>query len=525
MPHSSLSQTKIATGLHFGSRMSFHRMSGIKKTIRCNSKKLKKKTLVLGKTSSSKDFQLGSDLSTSNANEELKIEIGRKLGIQFGDETDVVSIGRGAPLDPLSCTSGISYPERKPVVIGIQETKLAKISEALLSFLWGHSNIDFLEGDAIGSSGGTLLVWDSLTFFKKEVVCREERLGSSFVEADANAFNDFTNMGRLQDFALGDNMAQMGFGVKWRKWIYTCLSSASVSILINALQVMVTDSCNKGIYKGLSLYNDRANISLPQYADDALFFGEWSKINVKNLIRIINCFHDVSRLKTNISKCKQFGIGVLLRDVENIARAFNCSHGSLPFSYLGGRLTLVNSVLGILPTNNWLKDSGPLKDCFPRLFALEQHKDCLVADRWVMEKYVWQGKWAWTRQPSGRAVGDLTKLVSGLNGFTLDESQEDKWEWVLTSSRKFTVASLCRAIQLRVNTNDVSTPPFSWNSWVPRKVNVSAWRVALDRLPTRLSLCERGINLPPFAAHTFSTLWNLPPRYSLCDILPGYLHS
>ncbi|GKA38784.1 putative RNA-directed DNA polymerase, eukaryota, reverse transcriptase zinc-binding domain protein [Tanacetum coccineum] len=110
-------------------------------------------------------------------------------------------------------------------------------------------------------------------------------------------------------------MAQMGFGAKWLKWIYACLSSTSVSILINgspskefpmkrglrqgdplspflflivaeALQVMITDSCNKG-------------------------------------------------LKINISKCMLFGIGVPLRDVENIARAFNCSHGSLPFSYLG----------------------------------------------------------------------------------------------------------------------------------------------------------------------------------------------
>ncbi|GKD98416.1 RNA-directed DNA polymerase, eukaryota, reverse transcriptase zinc-binding domain protein [Tanacetum coccineum] len=32
---------------------------------------------------------------------------------------------------------------------------------------------------------------------------------------------------------LMNTMAQMGFGVKWRKWIYACLSSALVSILIN----------------------------------------------------------------------------------------------------------------------------------------------------------------------------------------------------------------------------------------------------------------------------------------------------
>ncbi|PWA73977.1 reverse transcriptase domain, Reverse transcriptase zinc-binding domain protein [Artemisia annua] len=119
--------------------------------------------------------------------------------------------------------------------------------------------------------------------------------------------------------------------------------------------------------------------------------------------------------------------------------------------------------------DNWLNNLGPLKECFPRLFALERFKDCLVADRWVLQQGVWQGKWDWNRQPSGRADGDLTKLVTDLNGFTLDEAQDDRWEWTLTSSRKFTVASLCHAIQLKMNLNDASVPPFTWNSW-------SSWR-------------------------------------------------
>ena len=77
---------------------------------------------------------------------------------------------------------------------------------------------------------------------------------------------------------------------------------------------MVTDACNKGIYRGLSLFNDGANISLLQYADDALFFREWSKIHAKHLIRILDCFHDVSGLRINIPKCRMLGIGVPLRD-------------------------------------------------------------------------------------------------------------------------------------------------------------------------------------------------------------------
>ncbi|GKD71944.1 reverse transcriptase domain, reverse transcriptase zinc-binding domain protein [Tanacetum coccineum] len=155
-------------------------------------------------------------------------------------------------------------------------------------------------------------------------------------------------------------------------------------IVAEALQVMMIDACNKGIYKGLSLANDGANVSLLQYADDALFFREWSKSNMIHLLHILNCFHDVSGLEINLSKSRLFGIGVSGEEVANIARGVNCSYGFLPFTYLGlpvgkdmnkieawsdiankftkklsswkanllsigGRLTLVKSVLGNLP--------------------------------------------------------------------------------------------------------------------------------------------------------------------------------
>ncbi|GJT44118.1 hypothetical protein Tco_0952833 [Tanacetum coccineum] len=117
---------------------------------------------------------------------------------------------------------------------------------------------------------------------------------------------------------------------------------------------------------------------------NALFFGEWSKSNVRYLIHILDCFHDVSGLKINLDKSRLFGIGVSPEEVSSIARPVNYSHWSLPFIYLGlpvgrsmkkidawnevvnkftrrlsswkanilsigGRLTLVKLVLGSLP--------------------------------------------------------------------------------------------------------------------------------------------------------------------------------
>ncbi|GKB37421.1 putative RNA-directed DNA polymerase, eukaryota, reverse transcriptase zinc-binding domain protein [Tanacetum coccineum] len=99
---------------------------------------------------------------------------------------------------------------------------------------------------------------------------------------------------------LHDIMVQMGFRIKWRKWISSCLSSASISVFLNgspskefrmerglrqgdplspflfllvaeALQVSILEACNKGIFRGVSLSDDGTNMSLLQYVDDALF--------------------------------------------------------------------------------------------------------------------------------------------------------------------------------------------------------------------------------------------------------------
>nr|GFB53591.1 transposon TX1 uncharacterized [Tanacetum cinerariifolium] len=113
------------------------------------------------------------------------------------------------------------------------------------------------------------------------------------------------------------------------------LSSFIFLIVSEALQVMVIDACNKGIFSGVSLADNGANISLLQYADDVLFFGEWSKYNATNLTHLIECYHEVSGLKVNFSKSCLYGVGVPYSDVVSLARYIKCSHGSLPFMYLG----------------------------------------------------------------------------------------------------------------------------------------------------------------------------------------------
>lgn len=87
--------------------------------------------------------------------------------------------------------------------------------------------------------------------------------------------------------------------------------------------------------------------------------------------------------------------------------------------------------------DTWLKDIGPLKFRFPRLYALEMYKNCIVAERWSRIDGIWQGNWAWRRHPTSRALSDLSSLNFLINGLVLDTSAEDKWTWALEDSGIF----------------------------------------------------------------------------------------
>ena len=76
---------------------------------------------------------------------------------------------------------------------------------------------------------------------------------------------------------------------------------------------------------------------------------------------------------------------------------------------------------------------------------------------------------------------------------TLDDGHVN-WRWELEPDGEFTVRSL------RYHLDSQSLPSVrvasKWNNFVSIKVNIMVWRLALDRLPTRLNLERRGIYIP-----------------------------
>ncbi|GJW76517.1 RNA-directed DNA polymerase, eukaryota [Tanacetum coccineum] len=70
----------------------------------------------------------------------------------------------------------------------------------------------------------------------------------------------------------------------------------------------------------------------------------------------------------------------------------------------------------------------------------------------------------------------------------------DRWSWSLEGSCEFSVKSSRILIDQKILPK--AEVPTRWIKVVPIKVNVHAWRVCLDKLPTRVNLSLRGVDIP-----------------------------
>ncbi|GJV84912.1 RNA-directed DNA polymerase, eukaryota, reverse transcriptase zinc-binding domain protein [Tanacetum coccineum] len=319
------------------------------------------------------------------------------------------------------------------------------------------------------------------------------------------------------------------------------------------------------------------------------------KQNVATIVNVLKCFFLASGLKINLHKSKLMGIGIPKTKVRSTAESIGCSTFVSPFNFLGvkvgglmsrrsswddvigklssrlskwklkalsigGRLTLIKSVLSSLPlyqmssskcpmgvisnlesirhnffngvTNSdrklaligWQKamygkrgalDSlqavssrnspwmdiirefrrlslkeVPLKLTYPRLFSLELDKNISIADKMRDTSLIS----SFRRVPRGGIEEDqVTRLRNSLTNVILSQSL-DRWVWNLESSGDFSVKSARSFI------DDTLLPktdvPTRWVKVVPIKINIFAWKVSLDKLPTRLNLSLRGVDIP-----------------------------
>nr|GEZ26924.1 RNA-directed DNA polymerase, eukaryota [Tanacetum cinerariifolium] len=170
---------------------------------------------------------------------------------------------------------------------------------------------------------------------------------------------------------------------------------------------------------------------------------------------------------------------------------------------------------------NWLGDDN-LKSIYPRLYALEEQKSISVAVKLQHPSLVH----SFRGLPRGGVEEVQLDSLHSRTSVVILPNTADRWVWSLDASGSFLVKFARNFI------DDIFLPkvevPTRWVKVIPIKVNIFTWRVYLDKIPTRLNLSTRGIDIPSilcpicnssveFTSHVFfscSLAWHLISKIS-----------
>nr|GEW23027.1 RNA-directed DNA polymerase [Tanacetum cinerariifolium] len=127
----------------------------------------------------------------------------------------------------------------------------------------------------------------------------------------------------------------------------------------------------------------------------------------------------------------------------------------------------------------WIEGDS-LRNRFQRLYTLESCKRITVGEKMRQPSL----EFSFRRNTRGgveqEQLGDLVTLMHDVSLSPM----ADRWTWALENSREFIVSSVRKHIDDKLIPGVGSKT--RWIKYVPIKVNVNAWKVKLDALPTRM---------------------------------------
>ncbi|XP_058760611.1 uncharacterized protein LOC131633951 [Vicia villosa] len=223
---------------------------------------------------------------------------------------------------------------------------------------------------------------------------------------------------------LRELFVKFGFSIKWCKWMEACIFNSSLSILVNGsptkdfwaekglrqgdplspflftlvvegLAVMFNKAAELGSFDGFQVSNN-LTVRILQFADDTVIVGRGCWKNLWTVKSIFRGFELISGLKVNFSKSKVYGVNLQKSFMDSVSQFLSCCRDVLPFKFLGifvgsnprrceswrgvlrslkkklslwkcrflsigGRVTLLNSVLSSIPIYTMSFFKAPVK--------------------------------------------------------------------------------------------------------------------------------------------------------------------
>ncbi|GMJ10759.1 hypothetical protein HRI_004745100 [Hibiscus trionum] len=137
----------------------------------------------------------------------------------------------------------------------------------------------------------------------------------------------------------------MGFGKKWRKWIHLCISTTSMSVLVNGsptnwfkikrglrqgcplspllfnimgevLNALIFKAVDLRFIKGIQVGDSDVAVSHIQFPDDLINFTKAEESSVRNVKHLLRIFKLSSSLSLNAKKTKLYGVNIADKHIQ-----------------------------------------------------------------------------------------------------------------------------------------------------------------------------------------------------------------
>ncbi|XP_058764714.1 uncharacterized protein LOC131638187 [Vicia villosa] len=346
-------------------------------------------------------------------------------------------------------------------------------------------------------------------------------------------------------------MEKMGFHEKWRSWIFECLRTASVSVLVNGsptkefnmgrglrqgdplspflflivaegFSQLMKKAVDSGRFIGYKFEAGEKRFSHLQYADDTMIISEKRWTNIRTIQAILLLFESLSGLKVNFQKSSIIGINISQNWITEAAKILRCRLGSIPFMYLGlpiganpNRKETWNHVINIVKSrlsrwkNKNLSIGGRVVMLKSVLFAIPvYYLSFFKAPAGIrnLRKFnlALLGKWEWkvVNERKGIWFEAIVNRYGMINGVLRSGPNGASiwWKDICNlnigggiASREYSVKEVYKSLDS--DDRQPTSHPWCkiWNKAIPSKVSCLVWRVLQNRIPTKDNLARRGI--------------------------------
>ncbi|GJW98801.1 RNA-directed DNA polymerase, eukaryota [Tanacetum coccineum] len=408
----------------------------------------------------------------------------------------------------------------------VQETKLDCISDMDVKVLWGNYKFEYTISEAVGNSGGILCVWDPSVFRKEHHV-----VSNNFVALYGSWVS---NQAKLLVVSI---YAPQSITSKRSLWSYiSSLISRWDGHLVWLWAILMKLDAWRIVWVQCTM----------RKGFDQMVSETWNNIDLDDNNKMVRFKKKLQILKKEIrswvNDCKKNQSGRLVdlrsklchidkssdaRDYMQKAKiqwAIEGDENSIFFHGIINRKRANLAIKGVMVDGEWVDDPCRVKEefclhfanrfrapaanrcklnyTFPNRLSSDQ-LDMLESpiSRDEVRNAVWgcgenkspgpDGFHMLTQIRGRRVESSLLALIQSYIEGTLLSNMEDRWVWDLNGEGVFRV----KDVRILLDECFLPKAPTAtrWVKYVPIKINVFAWKVFLDRLPTRSNLQHRDV--------------------------------